>query len=437
MSRFAHRLAYGVGMAFSASCFTALGMLVQHGGRHALVALCASFLLMLVVIAAVSELASLFPSAVGLRTYTKVGIGEFASLMAVVLYLCLVVLVAGIEMRMFLAVATHVWPRLPPWETTVGVFAVVVAAHLCGWRTAAWVQTGLVLLLVVSVVFLAGANFSTAPMEIQSLPALDFASAIVVGLFLFASVEWITTLQVRNLQDAQGVPWVLLAACALLALLFMCLVAALVQMRERGQAVDLFIPQRAMTNVWSEPWASAALVSITALAMLSTFHAGLACGSRLIHMLSREGFLPSGLGRTNAAGTPVAAIAAVALTCLLGVGLVQRLPSLEGLAEAGALAISSVYVMYLVSAARLRATTRKRAWRTTLLPRWLLWFVATLLTGVMAVTCWEAHRQSRLGLALLPWMVAAVAVGLMRIRQLRTRAQALTAKPLIASEQNT
>ena len=198
MSRFVHRLAYGVGMAFSASCFTALGMLVQHGGRHALVALCASFLLMLVVIAAVSELASLFPSAVGLRTYTKVGIGEFASLMAVVLYLCLVILVAGIEMRMFLAVATHVWPQLPPWETTVGVFAVVVVAHLCGWRTAAWVQTGLVLLLVVSVVFLAGANFSTAPMEIQSLPALDLASAIVVGLFLFASVEWITTLQVRN-----------------------------------------------------------------------------------------------------------------------------------------------------------------------------------------------------------------------------------------------
>ena len=71
------------------------------------------------------------------------------------------------------------------------------------------------------------------------------------------------------------------------------------------------------------------------------------------------------------------------------------------------------------------------------MPRWLLWFVATLLTGAMAVTCWEAHRQSRLGLALLPWMVAAVAVGLMRIRQLRTRAQALTAKPLIASEQNT
>lgn len=437
MFRFAHKLAYGVGMAFSASCFTALGMLVQHGGSQALLALCASFALMLVVIAAVSELASLFPSAVGLRTYTKVGIGECASQLAVVLYLCLVVLVAGIEMRLFLAVSTQVWPQLPRLVTCLGVFAVVVAAHLCGWRTAAWVQTGLVLLLVLAVAVLAGANVSTAPVTFETLPPLDFASAVVVGLFLFASVEWITTLQVRNLADARGIPRVLLTACALLALLFMGLATALVQMRERGQAVDLFIPQRALASVWIEPWASMALVSVTALAMVSTFHAGLACGSRLVHMLSREGLLPAGLSRTNTAGTPVAAIAAVALACLLGVGLVLSLPSLAGLAEAGALAISSVYLMYLVSAARLRTSQRQRAWTTALLPRWLLWAVASLLLAVMAMTCWESYRHDRLGLALLPWMVATISVGLMRLRQRRPRTATTEAKPLIASEQNT
>lgn len=438
MVRFGHKIAFGVGMAFSASCFTALGMLMLGAGSAAVYALSVSFLLMLVIVAAVSELASMFPSAVGLRTYTKIGIGESASLLAVVLYLCLVLLVAGIEMRVFLAVSAQIWPGIPLLPSTLAVFAAVVAAHLFGWQTAAWVQTGLVILLVAAVVALAGPHLAAAaPAVPVKMPARDLGSAIAVGLFLFASVEWITSLQVSNPSDAKGIPRVLLVACTVLAVLFAALVVALLNLAERGLPFDAAVPQRALLMAWPEPWGAMFLVAVTALAMLSTFHAGLACGSRLLYMLAREGLLPSGLSRTNADGTPVTAVLACALACLVSVAVVMRLPSLDGLAEAGALAIATVYAMYLVSAANLRTSGRRRSWAATQLPRPLLWAVAGLLGVLMVATCWEAYQHARLLTTLLPWTASGIAVALMRGRRRLVRPFMAEATPLDSSERKT
>lgn len=438
MVRFVHKIAFGVGMAFSASCFTALGMLMLGAGSAAVYALSVSFLLMLVIVAAVSELASMFPSAVGLRTYTKIGIGESASLLAVVLYLCLVLLVAGIEMRVFLAVSAQIWPGIPLLPSTLAVFAAVVVAHLFGWQTAAWVQTGLVILLVAAVVALAGPHLAAAaPAVPVKMPARDLGSAIAVGLFLFASVEWITSLQVSNPSDAKGIPRVLLVACTVLAVLFAALVVALLNLAERGLSIDAAVPQRALLMAWPEPWGAMFLVAVTALAMLSTFHAGLACGSRLLYMLAREGLLPSGLSRTNADGTPVTAVLACALACLVSVAVVMRLPSLDGLAEAGALAIATVYAMYLVSAANLRTSGRRRSWAATQLPRPLLWAVAGLLGVLMVATCWEAYQHARLLTTLLPWTASGIAVALMRGRRRLVRPFMAEATPLDSSERKT
>lgn len=438
MVRFGHKVAFGVGMAFSASCFTALGMLMLGAGSAAVFALSVSFLLMLVIVAAVSELASMFPSAIGLRTYTKIGIGESASLLAVVLYLCLVLLVAGIEMRVFLAVSAQIWPGIPLLPSTFAVFAAVVAAQLFGWQTAAWVQTGLVILLVAVVVALAGPHLSAAaPAAPVKMPARDLGSAIAVGLFLFASVEWITSLQVSNPSDAKSIPRVLLVACTVLAALFAALVAALLNLAERGLPIDAAVPQRALLMAWPEPWGAMFLVAVTALAMLSTFHAGLACGSRLLYMLAREGLLPSGLSRTNPDGTPVTAVLACALACLVSVAVVMRLPSLDGLAEAGALAIATVYAMYLVSAANLRTSGRRRSWAVTQLPRPLLWAVAGLLGALMVATCLEAYQHARLLTTLLPWTASGIAVALMRGRRRLVRPFMAVATPLDSSERKT
>jgi amino acid transporter len=438
MVRFGHKVAFGVGMAFSASCFTALGMLMLGAGSVSVYALSVSFLLMLVIIAAVSELASMFPSAVGLRTYTKIGIGESASLLAVVLYLCLVLLVAGIEMRVFLAVSAQIWPGIPMLTSSLAVFAAVVTAHLFGWQAAAWVQTGLVILLVGAVVALAGPHLSAAaPAAPVQMPARDLGSAIALGLFLFASVEWITSLQVSNLSDAKGIPRVLLVACTVLAVLFATLVAALLHLAERGLPIDATTPQRALLMAWPEPWGAMFLVGVTALAMLSTFHAGLACSSRLLYMLSREGLLPSNLSRTNADGTPVTAVLTSALACLVSVAVVMRLPSLDGLAEAGALAIATVYMMYLVSAANLRTSGRRRCWAAIQLPRPLLWAVAGLLGALMVSTCWDAYQHGLLLTALLPWIASGIAVALMRGRRRLVRPFMAVATTLDSSERKT
>jgi amino acid transporter len=434
-----HKLAYGVGMAFSASCFIAMGMLVGHAGAWSPLALCASFLLMLVIIAAVSELSALFPSAVGLRTYIRAGLGDSAALAAVLLYLVLVLLVGGLEVRVLAAVLEPLWPGLNTLVMTAGLFGLILSTQVLGWRASTAVQTSLVVLLLCAVGLLVAVAWQQQPQTGSSpplkLPADDLASAIVIGLFLFASVEWITTLQVRHPADARRMPRLLLLSCVLLMLLFLGTTQAIVHLMKAGATVDLSVPQLALAEGLPPPWSLWLLLLVTGLALLSTCHAGLACAARLVYLLAREGHLPRVLTATNAAGAPVAALVAVALACLAAAAVVVHLPSADGVAEACALAICTVYALYLVSAARLRAGPRRPAWPTLLLPRALLWAVAGLLLAVMAATCWEAQQRGHLALALLPWCAAGLGLAAMRWRAARRPSPALPQAPLHPTQQ--
>jgi amino acid transporter len=428
---FVHKVAYGAGMAFSASCFTALGMLVGHAGEATLPVLLGGGLLMLVIVAAVSELAALFPSAVGLRVYTRAGLGESASLAAVLLYLVLVLLVAGLEMRIFSAVLATVWPGLNPLLLTFAIFAAIVATQWRGWQTSALAQTALVLLLLAAVLALVGGGVLRPLPVAKTLPTGDLASATVIGLFLFASVEWVTTLQLRHPADARALPRVLLVACALLLVLFMVTGQAIVGLARAGIAFDPALPQQALAAAWPALWGSVLLLLVTGTAVLSTCHAGLTCAGRLVYMLGREGHLPRVLCRSNAAGVPTAALLAVTLASFGAVAAVMQLASLDGLAEACALAICTVYVFYLVSAARLRRGARQPAWPALRLPRWVLWGVAGSLVAVMAATAVEAQRSGHLPLALLPWLTAAIGVAAMQWRAARPqRSSRLSMQPL-------
>ena len=428
---FVHKVAYSAGMAFSASCFTALGMLVGHAGEASLAVLLGGGLLMLVVVAAVSELAAVFPSALALRVYTRAGLGESASLAAVLLYLVLVLLVAGLEMRIFTAVLTPFWPHLNPLLLTVGVFAAILATQWRGWRVSARAQTALVALLLLAVLALVGGGLARPLPVVATLPAGDLASATVIGLFLFASVEWVTTLQLRHPADARALPWVLLAACALLLLLFMGTAQVIVALAKAGVAFDPALPQQALAAAWPAPWGSLLLLVATGTAVLSTCHAGLTCAGRLVYMLAREGHLPRALCHSNAAGVPTAAISAVTAASFAAVAAVMQLPSLNGVAEACALAICTVYVFYLISAARLRTGSRRPAWPVLRLPRWVLCGVAALLVAVMAATVLEALRSGHLPLVLLPWAAAALGVAAMQWRAARPgRASRLSMEPL-------
>lgn len=432
-----HKLAYGVGMAFSASCFIAMGMLVGHAGAWSPLALCASFLLMLVIIAAVSELSALFPSAVGLRTYIRAGLGDSAALAAVLLYLVLVLLVGGLEVRVLAAVLEPLWPGLNTLVMTAALFGLILSTQVLGWRASTAVQTSLVVLLLGAVALLVAVAWQQPPSASPALtlPADDFASATVIGLFLFASVEWITTLQVRHPADARRMPRLLLLSCVLLMLLFLGTTQAIVHLMQAGATVDLSVPQLALAAGLPPPWSLWLLLLVTGLALLSTCNAGLACAARLVYLLAREGHLPRALTATNAAGAPVAALGAVALACLAAAAVVVHLPSADGVAEACALAICTVYALYLVSAARLRAGPRRPAWPTLLLPRALLWAVAGLLLAVMVATCWEAQQRGHVGLALLPWCAAALGLAAMRWRAARRPSPALPRAPLHPTQQ--
>src|SRR4051812_14158895 len=115
-----------VGMAMATSAFTMIsGLFAVASLGWILAGIVLAGVICIVVSFSIGELASMFPSAPGLRTYFKTAFGEAASLMLVYLYLIFAIVIAGLESFIFSQVLHGVLPRIPPLAT-IGVLLTVV-----------------------------------------------------------------------------------------------------------------------------------------------------------------------------------------------------------------------------------------------------------------------------------------------------------------------
>lgn len=356
-------LSVGVGMAMSTSVFTMLaGLFGVVSPLWVVIAIALGAAVSLPIAAAIGELASMYPSAPGIRTYLKHGLGDRPSLVLVYMYLFVVVMVAGVEAAVFAAVVHTAAPAVPAVAIVIATMVLVIIANCSGFELPVGVQMWSTF-AILGLVLWAGAlgivkgdpsrllaQTTDWSQDLQQLPA-----AGAMSMFLFMGYEWITPVGLRPQAYRKGIPYSMLGTIGILAVTFSLFSLGLSCSLDAGTIAASAIPQvMLLSHALGETGVICAVV-ISAAAILSTFNAGIMGGSRLINALAKERCLPSFVGyQSLTSGAPIGAILTLGGLSLAS-ALVVAYNGLElVIATIGAALICVVYAAFVLALLRLR-----------------------------------------------------------------------------------
>ena len=211
----------GAGMALATISFTMLsGLFEAATGGWVVLGMVLGGLMCGVIASSVGELAGMFPSAPGIRTYLKAAFGNRPSLFLVHLYLIFLVMIAGAESYLFSLVVEQVAPGIPHMAVILLLLGGVVLVNLYGLELPRNVQmvTAFVLLAILCVTGIAG--LVTGPPAGGPAPeGLGFSGSAGVlplvatmAIFLYVGFEWVTPLGLRPSAYERAIPMAMLTA---------------------------------------------------------------------------------------------------------------------------------------------------------------------------------------------------------------------------------
>ena len=372
---FVFYVSVGTGMAFAASSFTMIaGLFDVVTGPLVLVAIALAAGLCFIISGSIGELASMYPSAPGVRTYLKAAFGNRTSLFLVHLYLIFIVLMAGAESYVFALVMGAIWPRLSSLTVVIGLLICAVGANLAGLALPRWLEIVATGLLVSMVVGFGAFGLVTSPVawsdalsprgtsEWSWVPA-----AAAMAVFLFVGFEWVTPLGLSPKSYQRRIPLSMPVAIAVALIAYASFAVGLGAQLPPERIAGTLIPQTAylarLIGHSGVYWAGV----ISVLATFSTFNAGVMGSARLIQALAREGNLPQPLAMISLeTGAPVGAV--LLLGGLSGLSAVVVIVGDLALAAAvvGSAIVCCVYTAFMLAVIRLRTVQaeRRRTYRT-------------------------------------------------------------------------
>ncbi len=366
-----------VGMALATSSFTVLsGVFQVETGMGVLVSIVVAGLLCLVLSLSVAELAGMFPSAPGIRTYLKPALGSTVSLALVYLYLVFTVLMAGVEGYMFALVVGNL-TAVGPLLTTLIVIVTVTAINLAGLELPRGTQMAITACAIAILLAVSAAGVGTADGPVlQMEPPVGgstLPSAIGMAVFLYMGFEWATPVGLRPRSYERLIPRALPVSIVILMIIYTLFAFTAIRHVSPSELGASPIPHAPVYAAIFGP-AGAYMVFLLALsATASTFNAGIMGGSRLLLMLVNEGYLPTWIGFVSVrTGAPVGATmllgSAAAATAVMVVWFQLQLV----LAVVGAAIMCLVYAAFALSVLVLRKQKphMRRSYRTPA-PAWI------------------------------------------------------------------
>jgi ethanolamine permease len=307
---FVYYVSVAVGLAIANASFTMIsGLGNLTAGLWMSLAIALSGACCAAVAVCVGHLGRMYPASSGLRTYLKKGLGNRVSLVLMYLYVFFVVLVAGIENYMFALVLRSMWGDIPTLYVIAGVFALVLTTNLLGLdlpRSLQMVSTGVLYVGLVGLglvgLFSEGsaAHLLAATRESTDLGLLAMLPAATgMGFFLFVGFEWVTPLALRRESFERLIPRSMVVAVLMNTAMNALFVAALAGVLSREEITASPIVQVGLAVKLLGRTGHLIAVVLSALAIVSTFNAGLMGGSRLLYTMAREGCFFAFCGRVS------------------------------------------------------------------------------------------------------------------------------------------
>jgi amino acid transporter len=392
-------VSFGAGMAFGTSSFTMMSGLFEITTTIWVVtAICLSGFLCILISSSVAELASMYPSSPGIRTYLKVAFDNRVSLLLVYLYLIFMVLVAGVESYMFALVAKAIFPNVSAVLVVLGLLAFTITVNMLGLELPRGLQiiTTFVLILGILVLGVFGVIHSpggTARLmqesgdNLQQLKLLP--AAIIMAVFLFTGFEWVTLLGFSPKSYERRIPISMPLAILTNMFAYTIFVVGMSFQIPRSEIIKTTVPQvpyfvhmLGSSGVYFA-WA------FSLLAVFSTFNAGIMGGSRLIYVLTREGNLPKWCAKMSLrTGAPIGGIIVLGSLATISSLLVLTYHVEILAAVIGSTIVSFVYAAFMWAVIRLRKSNpdARRSFRTPV-PAWLQWMIIVImpLMGILTL----------------------------------------------------
>ncbi len=426
---FLEYVAVSAGMMFGASCFLVLGLIAGSGSTSEIVlAISIAAALCVAVALAVGEMASRFPSAPGIRTYLKRAFGDATSLFFTYLALLVIVLFAGIEIKVFMDV---LWPELSATHRALAAAALIVGLgylNLSGRELPRIMQVIIFALLIVGTVAVSWVGMAQG----ASLPAASFAtidasvvSTIGIAFFIFIGFEWVTPIAKSPAASRRMIPFSMVVAILVLASTYLVFALALRSVLPQADLQQSKVPHLLLgQELFSLP-GLLLMQGISAMALVTILNAGVIGASRFLYVLGRDrsffGWLNRRLVLLNARGVSEASVILLCGLALLSALLEIYLDDVQRVAELCAGLYCVVYSAFVASHIRLRAQMTARSPFRTALPVAFYYVLGTalLVLGIGTFLGSAEQAWARMLLLVLICITAGyAAIAVSRSRQL-------------------
>jgi amino acid transporter len=388
---------FGAGIAFGISSFTILSELFKVASSFwVIVSICLAGFVCMLLSSAIAELASMYPSAPGVRTYLKVALPPRTSLFLVYLYLMFMIMVAGIESYLFALVVRQLFPQIPALAVVLTLLACTVIVNLLGLELPRGVQMFTTTALILSVLFLgatgAGSHLSNLHWNANVFsghPLSQIGDALGSAVYLFIGFEWVTMMGFSAKSYERKIP-ISMPLAILTNIVAYCVFSLALATRIPVSAItETAIPQLPYFVQIFGPRGSVVGLVLSILAIVSCFNAGVMGGSRLIYALAREGNFPKSWGKMSlTTGAPIGGVLALGGMAAIASVIIVSFELEEVAAVVGSAIVCCVYAAFMWAVLRLRKTqpNARRTFRSPL-PVWLHWvlIVALPLAGVFAL----------------------------------------------------
>ena len=389
---------FGAGIAFGISSFTILSELFKVASSFwIVVSICLAGVVCMLLSSAIAELASMYPSAPGVRTYLKVALPPRTSLFLVYLYLIFMIMVAGIESYLFALVVRYLFPQLPALAVVLTLLACTVIVNLLGLELPRGVQMFTTTALILSVLFL---GLSGAVTHLGNLhwnaasissghPLSQVGDALGSAVYLFIGFEWVTMMGFSAKSYEHKIP-ISMPLAILTNIVAYCIFSLALATRMSVTGITATaIPQIPYFVQIFGPRGSIVGLVLSILAIVSCFNAGVMGGSRLIYALAREGNFPKSWGKLSlTTGAPIGGVLALGVLASIASVIIVSFELEEVAAVVGSAIVCCVYAAFMWAVLRLRKTqpNARRTFRSPL-PVWLHWVLIVILpmAGVLAL----------------------------------------------------
>jgi amino acid transporter len=388
---------FGAGIAFGISSFTIISELFKVASTFWLVvSICLAGLLCMMISSSIAELASMYPSAPGVRTYLKVALPPRTSLFLVYLYLIFMIMVAGIESYLFAQVVRHLFPQLPSLALVLGLLVLTVIVNLLGlelprgvqmFTTTALILSVLVLGVVGAVPLLSHLHWSSGIFANQ--PLSQIGGALGSAVYLFIGFEWVTMMGFSAKSYEHRIP-VSMPLAILTNIVAYCIFSlGLAALLPIGKITASSVPQIPYFVQMFGARGTTVALGLSILAIVSCFNAGVMGGSRLIYALAREGNFPKSWGTLSLrTGAPIGGVLVLGTLASIASIIIVTFELQEVAAVVGSAIVCCVYAAFMWAILHLRKTqpNARRTFRSPL-PVWLHWvlIVAMPAFGVLAL----------------------------------------------------